>query len=187
MRDPRYFSHAWWNHTYLARGRYAEQLERWLELFPREQLLILPSDELLGRAGARPRAACSSSSARRRTSSTSYPRVFERRVRADGAANARAARGRVRRSRTGGSTSCSAATSAGRSAAPTARRRKRHQAEAASKRYGRASPSSSASQPPSAGPTTLPAAQAPFIAPNTSAAAIPRRSAASVRSVIPGV
>jgi hypothetical protein len=49
MRDPRYFSHAWWNFTYLARGRYAEQLERWLELVPRERLLVLPSEELLER------------------------------------------------------------------------------------------------------------------------------------------
>jgi len=47
MRDPRYFSHAWWNYTYAARGLYAEQLDRWLERFPRERLLILPSEDLL--------------------------------------------------------------------------------------------------------------------------------------------
>jgi hypothetical protein len=35
------------NCSYVARGRYAEQLARWLELFPREQLLVLTSDELL--------------------------------------------------------------------------------------------------------------------------------------------
>src|SRR5439155_17110919 len=45
--DPGYFSHAWWNYTYRARGRYAEQVERWLAAFRREQLLILPSEELL--------------------------------------------------------------------------------------------------------------------------------------------
>jgi hypothetical protein len=45
-RDPRYFSHAWWDHTYAARGRYAEQLERWLAVFPREQMLVLASEEL---------------------------------------------------------------------------------------------------------------------------------------------
>jgi Sulfotransferase domain len=45
-REPGYFSHAWWDYTYLARGRYAEQLERWLAVFPREQLLIVASDEL---------------------------------------------------------------------------------------------------------------------------------------------
>ena len=75
--DPRYFSRAWWSHTYKARGRYAEQLERWLEAFPREQLLILPSEELLAEPeqaharvleflGAAPQAL------------DAYPRVFER-------------------------------------------------------------------------------------------------------------
>jgi len=33
--------------AYVARGRYAEQLERWLEVFPHEQLLVLTSEELL--------------------------------------------------------------------------------------------------------------------------------------------
>jgi hypothetical protein len=46
LRDPSYFSDAWWNYTYSARGRYAEQLERWFAAFPREQLLVLPSEEL---------------------------------------------------------------------------------------------------------------------------------------------
>jgi Sulfotransferase domain len=44
--DPTYFSHAWWNFTYLARGRYAEQLERWLAVFPHGQLLIVSSSDL---------------------------------------------------------------------------------------------------------------------------------------------
>jgi hypothetical protein len=35
-------------HGYLARGRYAEQLERWLAVFPREQLLVTESDALRG-------------------------------------------------------------------------------------------------------------------------------------------
>ena len=51
MRDPAYFSHAWWNYTYASRGLYAEQLERWLAVFPREQLLIVPSEDLLERPG----------------------------------------------------------------------------------------------------------------------------------------
>jgi hypothetical protein len=46
--DPSYFSRAWWSHAYKSRGRYAEQLERWLAVFPREQLLILPSADLGG-------------------------------------------------------------------------------------------------------------------------------------------
>ena len=33
-------------HGYLARGRYAEQLERWFAAFPREHLIVLDSDEL---------------------------------------------------------------------------------------------------------------------------------------------
>jgi hypothetical protein len=46
LRDPSYFSHAWWNYTYAARSRYAEQLERWFASFPREQLLVLFTEEL---------------------------------------------------------------------------------------------------------------------------------------------
>jgi len=44
--DPRYFSSAWWDHTYVARGLYAEQLERWYAAFPHEQLLVLANEEL---------------------------------------------------------------------------------------------------------------------------------------------
>ncbi len=55
---------AWWDRDdnpvrlrgYLARGRYAEQLERWLWVYPREQLLVVETGEL--RAGtAQARAA----------------------------------------------------------------------------------------------------------------------------------
>ena len=77
LREPEYFSHAWWNYTYLARGRYAEQLERWFAAFPREQLLVLLTDELAadtsgtyGRVldflGVEPHAL------------ESFPRIFER-------------------------------------------------------------------------------------------------------------
>jgi hypothetical protein len=77
LADPRYFSREWWSHTYKARGRYAEQLERWLAVFPPEQLLIVPSEDLLGEPeatharvlrflGAPPHRL------------ESYPRVFER-------------------------------------------------------------------------------------------------------------
>jgi Sulfotransferase domain len=40
---------------YLARGRYAEQLERWLDVFPAEQLLVIETARLDD--GAAPRAA----------------------------------------------------------------------------------------------------------------------------------
>lgn len=46
ISDPGYFSHAWWDFTYAARGLYAEQLERWYEHFPREQLLVLANEDL---------------------------------------------------------------------------------------------------------------------------------------------
>jgi len=46
LANPAYFSHAWWNYTYLARGRYAEQLERWLAVYPAEQLLVVPTSDL---------------------------------------------------------------------------------------------------------------------------------------------
>jgi hypothetical protein len=40
------------NQTYLARGLYAEQIEAVLRFFPREQLLVLPSEDLFADAGA---------------------------------------------------------------------------------------------------------------------------------------
>ena len=46
LGEPRYFSYAWWNYTYIARGLYAEQLERWFAVFPREQLLVVPTSDL---------------------------------------------------------------------------------------------------------------------------------------------
>ncbi|HSC50186.1 MAG TPA: sulfotransferase domain-containing protein [Gaiellaceae bacterium] len=77
LADPGYFSREWWGHTYRARGRYAEQLERWLAAFPQEQLLVVPTDDLaadpggvygrvLAFLGVRPHRL------------DSYPRVYER-------------------------------------------------------------------------------------------------------------
>lgn len=40
LSDPGYRSNAFQTYSYLARGRYAEQLERWLAVFPREQIHI---------------------------------------------------------------------------------------------------------------------------------------------------
>jgi len=77
VADPSYFSHAWWNYTYRARGHYAEQLERWLEHFPAQQLLIVPSEELLGSpVDAHARVLQFLGVPARRLDS--YPRVFER-------------------------------------------------------------------------------------------------------------
>jgi len=75
--DPRYFSREWWSHTYKARGRYAEQLERWLAVFPREQLLILPSDDL-GSDPARAHAQVLEFLGASPQRLDSYPRVYER-------------------------------------------------------------------------------------------------------------
>jgi hypothetical protein len=77
LADPGYFSHAWWNYTYRARGRYAEQLERWLAVFPREQLLVMPSDDLGGDANAAYAEVLRFLGAGPH-SLDAYPRVFER-------------------------------------------------------------------------------------------------------------
>ncbi len=75
--DSAYFSHAWWNHTYLARGRYAEQLVRWLASFPSEQLLVLSNEDLAAQpvaTYARVLEFLGASSHRLE----SYPRVYDR-------------------------------------------------------------------------------------------------------------
>jgi Sulfotransferase domain len=77
MRDPKYFSHAWWNFTYRSRGRYADQLERWLEIFPRERLLIVPSEDLLDRPAETYGQVLDFLGAHRHELE-SYPKIFER-------------------------------------------------------------------------------------------------------------
>lgn len=77
VADPRAFSPAWWDHTYVARGLYAEQLERWLAVFPPEQVLTLSSDDL----GGQPEATYGKILAFLGAPAHSlpeYPRVFER-------------------------------------------------------------------------------------------------------------
>lgn len=44
--DPTYRSYAFEHYSYVTRGRYADQLRRWLDEFPREQILILESERL---------------------------------------------------------------------------------------------------------------------------------------------
>jgi hypothetical protein len=46
LADPSYNSFSYQHHTYLARGRYADQLEVWYSLFPKEQILVLRSEDL---------------------------------------------------------------------------------------------------------------------------------------------
>jgi hypothetical protein len=77
LADSAYFSRPWWDYTYRARGRYAEQLERWLTAFPREQLLVVPSEDLLTepeRTHARVLEFIGALAHRL----DAYPRVFER-------------------------------------------------------------------------------------------------------------
>jgi Sulfotransferase domain len=45
LADPRYTSPAHDHFSYLARGRYLEQLEPWLQRFPRERICILRSED----------------------------------------------------------------------------------------------------------------------------------------------
>jgi hypothetical protein len=46
VRDHRYRSFSHQHHSYLARGRYAEQLERWFEQVGRERILVLGAEDL---------------------------------------------------------------------------------------------------------------------------------------------
>jgi hypothetical protein len=49
VADEGYYSEAHDRFSYLARGRYLEQIERWQQLFPPERLLILESGEFFQR------------------------------------------------------------------------------------------------------------------------------------------
>lgn len=46
LRDPKYHSQHYQMFSYLARGRYAEQLKVWFRYFRREQFLILKSEDM---------------------------------------------------------------------------------------------------------------------------------------------
>lgn len=46
LADPEYSGMRYRRKSYLARGRYAEQLERWYALFPKEQIFIVDADDL---------------------------------------------------------------------------------------------------------------------------------------------
>ena len=48
-REPTYASAPHKHASYLARGDYARQLERWLAIFPREQILVIRSEDLYER------------------------------------------------------------------------------------------------------------------------------------------
>lgn len=50
--DPTYDEQTYEHYSYLARGRYLEQIQRWLEYFPRRQLLVVKSEDLFERPDA---------------------------------------------------------------------------------------------------------------------------------------
>jgi hypothetical protein len=45
LQNDAYYSYPYWAYSYLARGIYADQLKLWFELFPREQLLFIKSED----------------------------------------------------------------------------------------------------------------------------------------------
>ncbi len=47
LTDERYYSFNHQHFSYLARGQYADQLRTWLQFFPRDQMLLLKSEDLL--------------------------------------------------------------------------------------------------------------------------------------------
>ena len=77
LADPAYFSHAWWDFTYLARGLYAEQLERWRAAFRPTQLLVLANEELSAEPAATYGRVLSFLGAAPHELED-YPRVFDR-------------------------------------------------------------------------------------------------------------
>lgn len=52
LEDPDYQAVALRRFSYQARGHYAEQLRKWLEFYPLEQVMIISSDDLFGDADA---------------------------------------------------------------------------------------------------------------------------------------
>jgi hypothetical protein len=52
VADPSYFSFAHQHHSYVARGLYLAQIQRWHSVLPREQLLILDSSDFFSNADA---------------------------------------------------------------------------------------------------------------------------------------
>ncbi len=46
QQDEHYYSHSFRHFSYLTRGIYVDQLQNWLRYYPREQLLVLKSEDL---------------------------------------------------------------------------------------------------------------------------------------------
>jgi len=52
LQDEYYYSSTYKHRSYLTRGIYVDQLQAWMELFPREQFLILKSEEFYANPAA---------------------------------------------------------------------------------------------------------------------------------------
>jgi hypothetical protein len=52
LADEDYYSHSFRHFSYLRRGIYADQLQNWMRFYPREQMLILKSEDLYRDPGA---------------------------------------------------------------------------------------------------------------------------------------
>jgi hypothetical protein len=46
FKDENYYSYGYRHFSHLERGIYIDQLQRWMEYFPKEQLLVLRSEDL---------------------------------------------------------------------------------------------------------------------------------------------
>lgn len=51
LQDESYFSYNYMHYSYLSRGIYADQLKTWFDLFPREQILVLRSEDFFANPG----------------------------------------------------------------------------------------------------------------------------------------
>ena len=58
ISDPRYDSYNYNHFSYLARGLYADQLERWHQIFPRQQILLLFTDDFFANPAQTFRTVC---------------------------------------------------------------------------------------------------------------------------------
>lgn len=56
--DENYVDDGYFRHAYMARGRYAEQLARWFDLFGRERVLVLQAERLFADPAAVTGEAC---------------------------------------------------------------------------------------------------------------------------------
>jgi len=58
LKDETYRSFFYQNYTYLSRGIYVDQLERWASLFGSEQLLVLKSEDFYSDPAATLKQVC---------------------------------------------------------------------------------------------------------------------------------